>query len=38
MCLKKEEIKELNADLDKGNCDAEGEISDPKDGVSLATW
>ena len=41
-CLKKEVIKESDADLDGGDSDGEREISDPKDGVSLAahkqTW
>ena len=37
MCLKKEDIKELDADLEGGDCDVEGEIHDPKDDVSLAT-
>ena len=33
---KKEEIKESDADLDGGDCNAEGEASDPEDNVSLA--
>ena len=41
-CLKKEEIKESEAELDGGDCDVEGENSDPTDNVSLAarqqTW
>ena len=35
MCSKKEEIKELDSDLDGGDCNVEGEISDPKDDVSM---
>ena len=30
MCLKKEDIKESDADLDDGDCDVEGEIGDLK--------
>ena len=37
MNSKKEEIRYSDADLDSGDCDVEGEISYPKDGVSLAT-
>ena len=37
MCSKKDEIKELAADIDGGDCDAEGEIRDPKDSISLST-
>ena len=37
MSSKNEEIKESGADLDGGDCDVEGEISDTKDGVSLVT-
>ena len=31
ICSKKEEIKKSDADLDGGDCDVEGEISDNKD-------
>ena len=32
---KKEKIEELDADLDGGDCDMEGEVSDPEDCVFL---
>ena len=28
-------MKELDVDLDGGDCDVEGKISDPKDDASL---
>ena len=30
VCSKREEIKESDADLDRGKCDVKGEISDLK--------
>ena len=32
---KKEKNEESDADLDGGDCDVEGEVSDPEDCVSL---
>ena len=35
---KKEETKELDTELNGGDCDVEEEISYLKNGVSLAAW